>query len=628
MANGCIREKQPGCPMQAVIPSVTIESIEGIKKLADCLVHVSDINTTFYIDDKHRPIITWAGPIDIPGYDMESNPNNYRDQIVTDVANQEAVIYDKSGRGYVFGLVENIDLQEQVNNKLDEMAEDGTLADLLYEILAKVSRTPIYLMSTWSGSNAPLRLMTSIDGINYSDFKQYDNLGGNDSCIFYKDGKYYITVTRQSTTRAGVCYITEDFEQFTTKDITIPVEIITTNVYWGPELFEDKDGNIKLTLTYGPASGNKQCYIYDVESLEGETINCINENPINVNLTSAIDSSIFYDADINRYVLTIKKETDISVEKPQIKIYTSQDLYTWTLVNSDVLSSGGMNGIPCEGGSVRKCGSHYLFYGDLWTSFGYNVIGESKDLVTWKLQTPSSLIGNRHGSILCVTDNQEIAKITGDDDYTNNVAIRYPVTRGVVIDSSADELILYPDFYYSIRGASDVTIGKIYNPFKVDSFNFDISAGNITFNIEKIENTEGVLKNTNYSFKNTKGTNGKSIKINLIGDTSIFGDNSSTTLIDVTENYTANPGWVINSYKYRYDKNTILAEFQVTRESGTGTYPIRTDGLYINYTSSVPTDHEGVTATHYSGYFDLKGTIQNGTTYKVTFILMYNGDRP
>ena len=131
MANGCIREKQPGCPMQAVIPSVTVESIEGIKNLADCLVHVSDINTTFYIDDKHRPIITWAGPIDIPGYDMEGNPNNYRDQIVTDVANQMAVIYDKSGKGYLFGLAENIDLQEQVNNKLDEMAENGTLAEII-----------------------------------------------------------------------------------------------------------------------------------------------------------------------------------------------------------------------------------------------------------------------------------------------------------------------------------------------------------------------------------------------------------------------------------------------------------------------------------------------------------------
>lgn len=135
MANGCIREKQPGCPMQAVIPSVTVESIEGIKNLADCLVHVSDINTTFYIDDKHRPIITWAGPIDIPGYDMKSNPNNYRDQIVTDVANQMAVIYDKSGKGYMFGLAENIDLQEQVNNKLDEMAKDGILQEIVASYL-------------------------------------------------------------------------------------------------------------------------------------------------------------------------------------------------------------------------------------------------------------------------------------------------------------------------------------------------------------------------------------------------------------------------------------------------------------------------------------------------------------
>lgn len=123
MANGCIREKQPGCPMQAVIPSVTVESIEGIKNLADCLVHVSDINTTFYIDDKHRPIITWAGPIDIPGYNMEGNPNNYRDQIVTDVANKTAVIYDKSGNGYIFGLATELN-----NITLNSVLENGDTA--------------------------------------------------------------------------------------------------------------------------------------------------------------------------------------------------------------------------------------------------------------------------------------------------------------------------------------------------------------------------------------------------------------------------------------------------------------------------------------------------------------------
>ena len=175
MANGCIREKQPGCPMQAVIPSVTVESIEGIKNLADCLVHVSDINTTFYIDDKHRPIITWAGPIDIPGYDMEGNPNNYRDQIVTDVANQIAVIYDKSGKGYLFGLAENIDLQEQVNNKLDEMAKDGTLQEI---IDAYLNANAVWGFDTVADMKASTNLIEGSFARTLGYYAKNDNGGG------------------------------------------------------------------------------------------------------------------------------------------------------------------------------------------------------------------------------------------------------------------------------------------------------------------------------------------------------------------------------------------------------------------------------------------------------------------
>lgn len=62
---GCIRNRNPECPYNAVIASVTVETTDGIKNLADCFVHVVDINTTFYIDDKHRPIIIWAGPVEV-----------------------------------------------------------------------------------------------------------------------------------------------------------------------------------------------------------------------------------------------------------------------------------------------------------------------------------------------------------------------------------------------------------------------------------------------------------------------------------------------------------------------------------------------------------------------------------
>jgi len=64
----CIKNKMPDCTAKAVIPSITVNDTNGLTNLANCFVHVTSINTTFYIDDKHRPMIIWAGPVeaDIP----------------------------------------------------------------------------------------------------------------------------------------------------------------------------------------------------------------------------------------------------------------------------------------------------------------------------------------------------------------------------------------------------------------------------------------------------------------------------------------------------------------------------------------------------------------------------------
>lgn len=99
-ASGCIREKQPGCPMQAVIPSVTVDTVNGIKGLSDCLVHVADINTTYYIDDQHRLLTTWGGPVSVYDYDFDENPLNLRNQMAYDTANNILAIYDKAGVAY------------------------------------------------------------------------------------------------------------------------------------------------------------------------------------------------------------------------------------------------------------------------------------------------------------------------------------------------------------------------------------------------------------------------------------------------------------------------------------------------------------------------------------------------
>ena len=93
--------------MVAVIPTVVVETTEGLEELADCFVHVANINTTFYIDDKHRMIITWAGPVEVDDYDYENNPLKLRGQTVYDFANNIAIYYNKTGGYRLIDLTES-----------------------------------------------------------------------------------------------------------------------------------------------------------------------------------------------------------------------------------------------------------------------------------------------------------------------------------------------------------------------------------------------------------------------------------------------------------------------------------------------------------------------------------------
>lgn len=67
---------------------------------------MSDINTTFYIDDKHRIMTTWAGLVSVEDYDFDANPLNLRSQIAYDAKNNVAAIYDKQGANFIFQISE------------------------------------------------------------------------------------------------------------------------------------------------------------------------------------------------------------------------------------------------------------------------------------------------------------------------------------------------------------------------------------------------------------------------------------------------------------------------------------------------------------------------------------------
>lgn len=62
---GRIKKDADPCKPCAIIPALTVDTVDGITNLANCFVHVANINTTFYIDDKHRPLIVWAGNVEV-----------------------------------------------------------------------------------------------------------------------------------------------------------------------------------------------------------------------------------------------------------------------------------------------------------------------------------------------------------------------------------------------------------------------------------------------------------------------------------------------------------------------------------------------------------------------------------
>lgn len=102
---GRIKKDADPCKSCCVIPAVTAETVDGITNLANCFVHVTNINTTFYVDDKHRPMTTWAGTVEVDEYDIANNPLKLRSQfcMTTVDGTFTEVYFDKQGVGHIIG---------------------------------------------------------------------------------------------------------------------------------------------------------------------------------------------------------------------------------------------------------------------------------------------------------------------------------------------------------------------------------------------------------------------------------------------------------------------------------------------------------------------------------------------
>lgn len=96
--------KFPVCPPN-MAEVTSAQTVAGIKALTNTFVHVTDINTVFFVDNQHRITQICAFPIFQDNYDYKTNPLGLRSQIVYDFTNNLMIIFNPQGEYRIVTMI-------------------------------------------------------------------------------------------------------------------------------------------------------------------------------------------------------------------------------------------------------------------------------------------------------------------------------------------------------------------------------------------------------------------------------------------------------------------------------------------------------------------------------------------
>ncbi len=449
----------------------------------------------------------------------------------------------------------NLDVQDEVDKKLDEMVEDGTLAEIInqeifnelnnkIELLQKTkTKSNIYLGSFFDGTTEKINFCVSNDGINFSDILPNIDISGRDPNILYNPANktFYLSVTTSGDSWDFICYTSQDLINWNRHYVSLG---ILTGIRWAPELFFDKNGDLWATITAGSDDNNLSLFKAKCNNIELLTFDT--RTPINLTQQNIIDGNIIYDNENDLYYLTCKNNTT-SLQL----IYSSSDLENWNIVNSDVLKTGE----PCEGGFMIKTNKKFTFYGDTWQSFNYYIMAQSENPANFTaFKRPNSLMNKRHGFI-CFIENQEaVSLITNLNSYKQMENINRNVSREYLLSGNIDTLIVYPKFIYRIT--ANTTINKLINAYNLETMPFYFAgARGLTLTINNIINSEFETKTINKTINNSTYNNEKLNFISLIGNPVI--EENANIITYLASNITVSEGWTVSIYNFKRYKDYI-----------------------------------------------------------------------
>lgn len=436
-------------------------------------------------------------------------------------------------KNYVDKYFDDLDISAEVNEKLDEMAQDGTLDEIinqhifeelndkinnLEENLKYITYNKIFVGTFFDTANEKVHFLTSLDGQNWSEFNKNVSISGRDPQLIYnKNNKtFYLSLTQSSGVNYDfICYTSTDFINWTQHQVDLGIH---SGLRWAPELFIDDNGIMYATISNGNNTSSMQVYIAECNDIENLSFN--NARVLNLQLANVIDANIMKYNGL--YYLTVKNENTA-----KIYIYTSPDLVTFTQVNTDVIGYD----VPCEGGQLLNINNRWYFYGDTWQSYRYYGLMQTNNINDFGfLIVNNSLKELRHGSVLYLEDKEAINLITSLEDYTNVTNIKITESQ-IILEGTYENLVVHPNTFYRISG-SGVTINKLENPYNLEFMPFCFTAGSsATFTFTN-------KSNKTYTIQNSPTENEKLQLISLQGDQYLTGR--------VKKTISASDLWTIN----------------------------------------------------------------------------------
>ena len=393
--------------------------------------------------------------------------------------NAEAV---KELQDYVSHYFDNLDVQEEINNKLDEMVIDGSLQNLIFNQFENTTQN-LFLMACSNKYNSGyannyIELYMSKNGKEFNKISYNDIVKSVDAPnIIYKNGYFYMLVDNSDTTNASFKILkSSNLIDWTTYKPKLSTPVYN-NVIWGAEFFEDLV-NDKLYITYSNQIGTMtdddnieyrdfRNYIVEID-IENMTLGT--QRILQIDDCNRIDPCIsFYN---NKYYLFVKKEgTEGDLLHGKIAEFESNDLITWNKI-TDELSP--FSSYQYEAPNICKDGNKFILYVD---NFDYSNGGgifysESYDLVNW----------TDANKIMTMTDIGHASVIKINDYLPNKTIIDYAFIQ---ISNTKDNLPLFNyNKYYQYKETTateqnkyiklfDFTIRRAYEAINIDFNLFD-----------------------------------------------------------------------------------------------------------------------------------------------------------